>query len=1290
MAADVVTVAPIVVDEVLNLMPLAALPPLSPSSVCSSSASSSLSASVPSSPVDSSDALSTASSASHEIDCAMVDCSSSNGIVDKKPHEQPQQLAPDTTMSLDEQDPAIMPLLPHLDAVSNLHPLARASFSPHLAFSRFVQFVNKPESNLHSTDDEQPSEVLSQLIKSAAAAFAFHSPSPSSSATLPCIDQPATATTASSVTFTLEATAIATLPVVMSSTIHDDYEQLQQQQKRRLRAKAKPQPTLPQPTSAKAAASSATAESMSSPVSLKAGTTHLSPDKKPRSRPRRSAAASSATSLAGSSGGRKRRKRTQLPAAKPNLILKFKRVPQAKQQSPLPALTASHLDMATSHIPSDLTPSQLDANGAATGMQEKLVVEDREQKKLRVLWEHIEARDREEKRQLQRMQPIEWQVSQHEEPVTQPAAKAVDSDEDILGAAERHDERLARIEAAPLLTPTAAEFRNPMRYIRHIVNKHRQYGVVCIRPPEGWQPAYEYTLDKEGLSFPCKRQVVKRYSAPEKYEKAQQEERKEAEEATATKPGTSHLDAIALQVSAFPHNEQLTMAEFRRDELQRRVEWEQMKTKWQHKANRRQLEQQPQPPPSTPSPVLTPSAAVMAQLVTDIASPTVAAADSPPLREADSADMSCDAFALPLFDCSSTEDQPQCSDSTDDGETSLPTPFTTCAAPEAAPFTAPPDVTSDNTASITARIVNATPVVATPSLLPRSTATTHSQVESDYWRWAMLYGKNKPTVYYANDVDTHPEQRTPLPPLPPTSSLLDCPPSRYHPWDLSALNSLPSSFLHHLDRSIPGITAPMLYIGMLHSTFCWHHEDHHLYSISYNHAGSLPKTWYGVPGSHCRAVEELANHHLYPFFDSTRSHLLARKTSMFTPVLLHESGIPVYRAVQEEGMFVITFPRAYHSGFSHGFSLAESVNFALDDWLPDGGEATRMYRQLSQFPVVPFTELVVRAVETAVRESGSVEYEDDIRVDGLARLERTFAEVVLDELNEREQLYGSGRHLHLSFAHLRCQLATRYCKSCLHATYLSHVRCDCRVGGGVCLSGHGLCRVHREESEVVLAFSSLELITLLNDLQRTMLDVKKAMREKRAANGTADAAVDSEVLTDEEKVEVNMRNERFDRCVALATSLNDRESGARDLHVLLADERDEEEHRPRRRMTGGGAGGGAGRRRKKQLLSESETNEPSTDVAVPVNAASAMEVDEEPSATPDQTKAPAAVDGHSVSVCDSIAQSGHTAAKAMEAALFISHQLLQEATRSSIPPSTPEWVELDSPAVMAHADIVCQ
>lgn len=48
--------------------------------------------------------------------------------------------------------------------------------------------------------------------------------------------------------------------------------------------------------------------------------------------------------------------------------------------------------------------------------------------------------------------------------------------------------------------------------------------------------------------------------------------------------------------------------------------------------------------------------------------------------------------------------------------------------------------------------------------------------------------------------------------------------------------------LRKLGFSVQGLTYPWLYFGALFATFCWHVEDHFLYSLNYLHTGA-PKTW---------------------------------------------------------------------------------------------------------------------------------------------------------------------------------------------------------------------------------------------------------------------------------------------------------------------------------------------------------------------------------------------------------------------------------------------------------------
>jgi hypothetical protein len=164
------------------------------------------------------------------------------------------------------------------------------------------------------------------------------------------------------------------------------------------------------------------------------------------------------------------------------------------------------------------------------------------------------------------------------------------------------------------------------------------------------------------------------------------------------------------------------------------------------------------------------------------------------------------------------------------------------------------------------------------------------------------------------------------------------------------LNLIPSkSLLGHLKAAVSGVTVPWMYFGMLFSTFCWHNEDDYLHSINFMHFGQ-PKTWYGIPGQNAKSFEKAiinARHSLF----KNEPDLLFKLVTMISPRELQASQVPVYHTVQEPGQFVITFPRAYHAGFSHGFNFAEAVNFATDSWFSHFRDCSTRYRQFSRASV---------------------------------------------------------------------------------------------------------------------------------------------------------------------------------------------------------------------------------------------------------------------------------------------------------------------------------------------------
>lgn len=154
-------------------------------------------------------------------------------------------------------------------------------------------------------------------------------------------------------------------------------------------------------------------------------------------------------------------------------------------------------------------------------------------------------------------------------------------------------------------------------------------------------------------------------------------------------------------------------------------------------------------------------------------------------------------------------------------------------------------------------------------------------------------------------------------------------------WNVAHLPNL----LDLMDVRLPGVNDAYLYAGLWKATFAWHLEDQDLHSINYLHFGA-PKQWYSIPQNQCDRFYEVMKE---TFHDEYKNcpEFLRHKTFLVSPQFLEKHGIECNHIVHRENEFIITYPYGYHAGFNYGYNLAESVNFALDDWFPIGEKTAK-------------------------------------------------------------------------------------------------------------------------------------------------------------------------------------------------------------------------------------------------------------------------------------------------------------------------------------------------------------
>ncbi|KAJ1391929.1 Zinc finger C2H2-type [Sesbania bispinosa] len=228
-------------------------------------------------------------------------------------------------------------------------------------------------------------------------------------------------------------------------------------------------------------------------------------------------------------------------------------------------------------------------------------------------------------------------------------------------------------------------------------------------------------------------------------------------------------------------------------------------------------------------------------------------------------------------------------------------------------------------------------------------------------------------------------------------------------WNMRAVSRANGSLLRFMKEEIPGVTSPMVYVAMLFSWFAWHVEDHDLHSLNYLHMGA-PKTWYGVPRDAAVAFEEVVRVHGYggEINPLVTFAILGEKTTVMSPEVFISAGVPccsgrvvcqsnfswffegsidrlaaafmldygqfsdmqgaltgllhpsclINLLVQNAGEFVVTFPRAYHTGFSHGFNCGEAANIATPEWLRVAKDAAIRRASINYPPMVSHVQLL--------------------------------------------------------------------------------------------------------------------------------------------------------------------------------------------------------------------------------------------------------------------------------------------------------------------------------------------
>mmetsp|Transcript_11315 Transcript_11315/g.33564 ORF Transcript_11315/g.33564 Transcript_11315/m.33564 type:complete len:713 (+) Transcript_11315:44-2182(+) len=384
----------------------------------------------------------------------------------------------------------------------------------------------------------------------------------------------------------------------------------------------------------------------------------------------------------------------------------------------------------------------------------------------------------------------------------------------------------------------------------------------------------------------------------------------------------------------------------------------------------------------------------------------------------------------------------------------------------------------------------------------------NDQRERDFWR-SVATGEPAREVLYGADLDSHEVAGK------SEGGRLK---HAWGGWDLHTLPQLEGTVLPpSVCAGISGVTTPWAYIGMQYGCFAWHVEDLWLYSVNQLHAGA-PKRWYGVPAKSADHFERESRNLVPGVFDRSPD-LLSQIVTMVPPAELAASGVHVYTCEQEAGDIIITFPRAFHAGLSHGFNVAEAVNLAPPDWIARGVTASAAARRIPRPPVFAIERLVWELAKGSVAAAPG-----DVHASIIAtHLRSAFDRIVTEQLRLRDAVNRAGVVIFVDKAMLDTRpddagAAARAhgherrrdgpwdeaelcdtCIACLHLCYFACVRCrSCPPAQGVICLSHD----HTKLCQCPAAFKQLEVRHSAYTLGWMQRELKKVAEAANSVNRT--------------------------------------------------------------------------------------------------------------------------------------------------------------------------------------------